>query len=206
MRRCAALVILILSSFFGQLQGQEETVYFLVGKTFSCGDGYVLPLDNPDDIAHARELVKYGPRAGQQIVVAKISRDVNGINVNRNYCVSPAPSWSWYVTEFLGFADRTIEILDGTPTQVEDGTFAGNRIGFWTYTVRKELGTDLDPWCEVLIADCAINWSDLEFFSLHWMQTDCKFPNWCGSVDLDVSGSVDFLDFALLANRWVMDN
>lgn len=190
-----------------KVQAQNETVYFLVGRMLGCMDGYVLPLTRPADIEHARELVEHGPKAGQPIVVARISRDVQGININRNYCVSPAPSWSWYVTEFLCFGGVTAEILDGTPTMVENGSFAGGGvIGFWCYTVKKELGTDLNPWCEVLKPDCAVDSYDLALLAEHWLEIGCKYPEWCGDADLNVSGKVDFFDFALLAKRWLSNN
>jgi hypothetical protein len=207
MRRYSILVLFILSQVMGQLQSRGDTVYFLVGKPLGCPDSYVLPLNNPDDIEHARQIIKHHGVYSQPLVVARISHvDVNKININRNYCVSPAPSWSWYVKEFLGFADVTAEILDGTPTQVENGTFDGNTIGFWTYTVKAELGTELNPWCEVLEPDCVADFSDLAILASHWLEENCVYPGWCGSADLNVSGTVDFFDFALLANKYLADN
>lgn len=205
MRRYSLLVLFILSQVMGQLPSRGDTVYFLV-RPIICSDSYVLPLHNPDDITHARDLVKHHGVFSQPIVVARISRDVNGININRNYCAHPAPSWSWYVKEFLGFADVTAEVFDGTPTQVENGTFVGDTIGFWTYTVRAELGTELNPWCEVLEDDCVADFSDLAILASHWLEENCVFPGWCGSADLNVSGTVDFIDFALLANKYLADN
>lgn len=200
MRRFSIIAFFIFSLFIAQLKVRGETVYFFVGNMIGNVDGYVLPLSDPMDIYMARELIKH--RFGPPLVVARISHDVDGININRNYYADPAPSWSWYVTEFLGFADATIELLDGYPTMVENGTFAGNIIGFWTYTVKAELGTELNPWCEVLKPDCAVDINDLQIFTNHFLDEDCEYPGWCTSADLNVSGSVDFLDLALLANKW----
>ena len=106
------------------------------------GDSYVLPLDDPDAVAHARALVASGPLAGAPIAVARIAPGADG--VNRDLRAPGAPAWSWHVTGFEGFADTTIEVLDGWPGFVEQdvaGWIAntGGAIGFWSYTVVEEL-------------------------------------------------------------------
>jgi len=105
-------------------------------------DSYILALTNTDDIAHARALISSEPELESRLVVAKIAAGPDGIN--RDYRKKTAPPWSWHVTEFLSFAEHTIEILDGWPTFVEsdvDGWIAGTSgaIGFWSYTVVDEL-------------------------------------------------------------------
>jgi hypothetical protein len=124
--------------------GRAETIRFLVGESLEQvhGDSYVLALSNAADIAHARNLISMGRDAGAPIVVSHISKGANGIN--RNYLVPGAPTWSWHLTEFMGFADFTVEILDGWPTYIEgdvDGWIANTNgtIGFWQYTVIAEL-------------------------------------------------------------------
>lgn len=73
---------------------------------------------------------------------AKIAAGADG--VNRDVLASGEPLWSWHVTEFLEFADLTIEVLDGWPGLIEQdvagwiGT-SGGEIGFWSYTVTQEL-------------------------------------------------------------------
>jgi hypothetical protein len=123
---------------------RSETVRFLVTEFDEPfhGDSYVLPLSNPDDIAHARQLIEEGPTIGAPLVVAKIAKGANGIN--RNHLAPGSPAWSWHVSGFEGFADNTIEILDGWPTYIEDdvdGWIANTNsyVGFWTYTVTAEL-------------------------------------------------------------------
>lgn len=112
-----------------------DTILFLVaepGGSVVHGDSYVLPLDDPAAIAHARELIALGPEAaGAPIAVAGIAAGADGIN--RDHRAAGAPEWSWHVTGFQGFADSTIEILDGWIGNTQ-GT-----IGFWTYTVVEEL-------------------------------------------------------------------
>jgi hypothetical protein len=124
--------------------GRTETIRFLVAEVNEPfnRDSYVLPLSDADAIAHARELIAMGPEAGEAIVVARIAKGANGIN--RNYLATGSPPWSWHLTEFIGFADFTVEILDGWPTYVEqdvDGWIANTdaTIGFWQYSVVAEL-------------------------------------------------------------------
>jgi hypothetical protein len=117
--------------------------HFLVAEIEpSHYDSYVLPLQDPAAVAHARELIRVGPSAGEPIVVARIAPGADGIN--RDFLAPGSPPWSWHVTNFEGFADNTIEILDGWPSYVEsdvEGWMAntGGYIGFWSYTVVAEL-------------------------------------------------------------------
>jgi uncharacterized protein (TIGR03382 family) len=106
------------------------------------GDSYILPLSDPDDIAHARALLTAEPGTLAPIAVANVAAGADGIN--RDWLAPGRPAWSWHVTEFQGFADFTVEVLDGWPTFVEQdvpGWIAntGGQIGFWSYTVVAEL-------------------------------------------------------------------
>ncbi len=129
-------VLLPLLLFLQGINATGQLVYFLVGD-FPGGppshESYVLPLSRADHIAHARDLIARGPAAGQALVVAYIGRNDSGIN--RNYQDPRFPQWSWEVTNFVGFADVTAEILDGRPSQPP-----AYEIGFWSYTVVRELG------------------------------------------------------------------
>lgn len=141
----------LLCALFTTVPAWASPVYFLVGELPGQeihNDSYVLRLDDPAHIAHARELISLGPAAGAPIVVASIAPGVDGIN--RNYRAVGQPEWSWHVTEFQGFADMTIEILDGWPTYVEQdvpGWIANTNgtIGFWNYTVVEELTNVPEP-------------------------------------------------------------
>ncbi len=124
--------------FLPGLNAPAQVVYFLVGELPGrppiSYESYVLPLSRADHLAHARDLIARGPRAGRTIVVADIGSNDTGIN--RNYLDCRYPAWPWEVKEFLAFADYTAEILDGRPSMLPPG----NRIGFWGYTVVRELG------------------------------------------------------------------
>src|SRR5262245_6634005 len=90
---------------YGFLARESETraapVQFLVSEIGEPvhHDSYVLPLSDPAAIAHARDLIRIGPSAGETIVVAAIAAGSDGIN--RNYLALGAPQWSWHVSEFL---------------------------------------------------------------------------------------------------------
>lgn len=134
--------------------GPPEPVYFLVAELPGQevhNDSYVLPLTRADHIAHARDIIARGHEAtGRYIVVANMLAGADGIN--RNLRAPDAPEWSWHVSSAIGFADATMEILDGWPGFVEkdvagwientdlDGeTGTEGTLGFWTYTVVEEL-------------------------------------------------------------------
>jgi hypothetical protein len=129
-------------------------VYFQVaelpGSEFH-GDSFVIPLELPDQIAHARDLIRHGPEgAASPIVFATIAKGPDQINRDLNQ--PDRPLWDWHVTSVDGFGDIGIELLDGWPTFVQsdvDGWIANTntgsakpgegRIGFWSYTVVREL-------------------------------------------------------------------
>jgi hypothetical protein len=104
-------------------------------------DAYTLSLTDPAAVAHARDLVARGLAAGEAIVVARVAAGLD--QLNRNWSSPGAPPWHWHISQFVGFADATVEILDGTPWGVEANA-AGwevypGLIGFWNYTVVAEL-------------------------------------------------------------------
>ncbi len=136
-------VLLLMLSASALVKAQaDETNYFLVAEPpgrVVHHDSYVLPLSKPDDIAHARYLISLGPSvflgSHSALVVAKGAIGQDGIN--RNFLDSRLPEWFWHVDEFLAFADVTAEVLDGGPSLLDAGWPI---IGFWNYTVVRELG------------------------------------------------------------------
>jgi len=186
---------------------QAETVYFLVGEIYPYhNDCYLLPLDNPSDIEHARDLIKYGPGIGGAIVVGYVYPGYGGgININRNYLQAGMPSWSWNV-QFVEFADIAIELCDGWPGWVEECPECWFEICFWSYTVVVKLGTNLEPWYCNLDVDNDVDFGDLAMFAEHWKEPGCGHRYWCGGADLDGSGEVDFYDLAIFAENWLWSN
>lgn len=121
-------------------------VYFLVAELPGQElhrDSFVVGLEDPQHIAHARDLIARGPDlAGDPILVATIAPGADGLN--RDYRAPNLPPWNWHVVGVDGFFGTTAEILDGWPTFVEDdvsGWIANTqgKIGFWSYTVVEEL-------------------------------------------------------------------
>ncbi len=142
---CLAIVLFLPHSVFA------ETVFFVVSEIAqpcSACDSYVLPLSEPTDIAHARDLIANGPGIGGTI--AMVDAVAGGDGINRNVVASGEPLWSWHVTSFQVFADVAIELCDGTPTFVEANpeAFLANTNGtlcFWGYTVSAEIEGGVEP-------------------------------------------------------------
>ncbi len=51
-----------------------------------------------------------------------------------------------------------------------------------------------------------VDFEDLEWFALEWLDSGCVAPDWCGGADLNRLGTVDFADFAKFANEWLADS
>jgi hypothetical protein len=128
------------------------TVYFVVAELPGVEehhDSFVLPLSQPADIAHARDLIARGPDvAGSSIVFASVVAGADG--VNRDVLAPGEPLWHWHVSGFEGFGDFGIELVDGNPTFLESDVAgwiqntkredpAVGHIGFWNYTVVSEI-------------------------------------------------------------------
>ncbi len=50
-----------------------------------------------------------------------------------------------------------------------------------------------------------VNTEDLGYLVQRWLESDCDTSNNCGGTDIDVSHTVDFVDFALFASYWLND-
>jgi len=46
---------------------------------------------------------------------------------------------------------------------------------------------------------------DLDYFVQRWLLGDCASSNNCGGADINGSGAVDFADFAMFAENWLID-
>jgi hypothetical protein len=122
----------------------EAAVWFVVGeRQVQRNDSFLLPLDDADDIAAARQLIAQGPGGGVgSIVVARIGAGSDGLN--RDVRAAGQPLWSWHVSEFVAFADAAIELCDGWPGYIQQDVDAfiantNGQICFWSYTVVAEL-------------------------------------------------------------------
>jgi hypothetical protein len=195
MRRKNTILMIVTFLFCLVSQVQGGPIYFLVAEPNRIvhGDSYVLPLTEPNDITHARNLITYGPSAGQPIVVASITCSPD--------CINP---WSWHVTKFEAFADITAEILDGWPTYVEGHcNEVPKQIGFWSYTVVRELGPYPRHFNGDIDDDNDVDFMDFGWFGDEWQTIGCQAPDWCGGTDIDKSGVVDVNDLKMFADTWL---
>ncbi|WP_294181050.1 hypothetical protein [uncultured Schumannella sp.] len=85
------------------------------------GETYRIELVTPDLVNHAERLL-----AGEQVAaipVGTVVRDDPGVN----------EPWSWHIDPTtLQFADITIEVCDGLPSYVEDGTITSDQFCPWS--------------------------------------------------------------------------
>jgi hypothetical protein len=82
---------------------------------------YKIELASPELVQHARDLLNGEDVAA--IPLGTVVRDDPGVN---------AP-WSWHIDPAtLEFADMTIEVCDGLPSYVEDGTVTSDQYCPWS--------------------------------------------------------------------------
>ena len=94
---------------------------------------FKIELATPELIQHAKDLMA-GSEEGR-IPVGKIVRDDASVN---------AP-WSWHIDPAtLEFADATIEVCDGLPEYVEDGTLTSDTYCPWSAEVIEITGPGAD--------------------------------------------------------------
>jgi hypothetical protein len=144
---CTALVLALPPRF-----ASGEMVYFQATEPpgqETHHDSFVLPLTNPGDIAHARQILSLGAsNAGATIVNAGMAAGADGIN--RDSLADDRHLWSRHATRFNGFGDVGIELLDDWPGLVERDVpgwirNTDGRIGFWNYAVSRELPVASQP-------------------------------------------------------------
>lgn len=54
--------------------------------------------------------------------------------------------------------------------------------------------------------NCAVDFVDFGLFALHWMETGCTAPHWCGGADLtrdEPAGTVDSRDLLEFSENWL---
>jgi hypothetical protein len=167
-RRLAAAGGLLLLWGQAVTAGTEPVVYFLVGERIPRipvpgarpPESYVLPLSDPEAIAHARWLIATDPLNTRYVPYPPPPDDppthYKGVTVhvrvaktrdwsNRDFYRPGFPAWSWRVVELVGFPQVISGDLDAIPSAVEqwmaeaseraETTFAA--LGF---TVVRELG------------------------------------------------------------------
>jgi hypothetical protein len=104
--------------------------------TFEVAGGpqtFKIELATPELIQHAKDLMAGSEEA--RIPLGRIVRDDPSVN----------EPWSWHIDPAtLEFADATIEVCDGLPEYVEDGTLTSDTYCPWSTTVIDITGPGAD--------------------------------------------------------------
>ena len=145
----------------------------------------MVPDKKLEDIAQARSELTLNC-TNKHIVVARIAIGADGIN--RDLLAPGNPQWSWHVTEFIGFAEGIAEILDGTPTLIEQrvkccGTLNTDLIGFLAYGVGAELAPE-----QIFFASAQISADGVK---LHWLELGTNYI-----YQVETSGSLSPANWA----------
>lgn len=184
--RSLSIAMLLALPLSGIAAGETFVVAERPGSEFR-GDSYILELTDPEDIAHARDLIEFGPEIGAPIIFARIAAGSDGIN--RDVLADGEPLYSWHVESFDSFVDISAEIYDGWPTYIEEDVprwFDNTEgyIGFWNYTVVAELQA-------VCPGDCddsgEVDFNDLVAILFEFGESN-------QACDTDASGAIDFND------------
>jgi hypothetical protein len=111
----AAAIVAVMTLAGCVPQRNPVATFRVVDETFK------IELATPELVQHARDLL-----AGEEVASipnGKVVRDDPGVN---------AP-WSWHIDPAtLEFADMTIEVCDGLPSYVEDGTVTSDQYCPWS--------------------------------------------------------------------------
>jgi hypothetical protein len=92
----------------------------------------------------------------------------------------------------------------------------GRRVLFasdWTINCNSGCGTSSNPQAYVVdttpVGDLThgghVDFGDLGWFLLSWLDSGCDVPDWCEGADLDENGTVDLVDYSILAEQWLGD-
>lgn len=194
-----------------------RVVYFVVTEIYPLhNDSFMVAITEPSDIEHARDLITKSKKTLATIVVAKIAEgsidpwgvinegmyEPSGSGTGSLFVSNEPIEWAWHVSGFIGFADNTIEILDGWPSFVEDdlsGWIANTNstIGFWSYTITEELFTIYEA------ADCDLNDDNVINLVDVAMMAQCWQANSCDKSDINQDGITNVLDLEILITHWL---
>ncbi len=201
MRQKNAILVAVITLSFFLSQAQADPIYFLVAEPNNHvnNDSFVVPLTEPNDIAHARGLITYGPAVGQPIVVATIACGSDCIN--RDYLGADKPAWYWHIASFNYFSDTPVSGYQ-TPESVNWDCNSAVVIACSQYTVVDELGTDPKHWKCSFDGDSDVDFNDFASLGNSWF-SNCVSPDWCGGIDLDHSGTVDLNDLRIFSESWL---
>ena len=126
-----------------------------------------------------------------------------------SYCSNLTPGSQIDFADFAAFASRWLDVC-GSDNDFCDGsdlTYNGTVdiadlelfIDHWTRTAGYE------PVFSDLATSGVIDLDDLLLLMAHWLGSGCDEENgYCGGADIDHTGGVDFTDFTLFSNNWLL--
>lgn len=112
--------------------------------------------------------------------------------------------------DFAVFASRWLDVCGS------DNNFCdGSDLNYNGTVDVVDLELFLDHWVRItgyepvfsdLVSNSSIDSNDLSALMEQWLDTDCNEENvFCDGADIDHSGAVDFTDFALFSNNWMIN-
>lgn len=120
MKRLLLVLPLLLLAGCAPTTPQNPVAVFEVAGS----ETYKIELATPELVQHAEDLLAGKPVAG--IPLGTVVRDDAGVN----------EPWSWHIDPAtLEFAEITIEVCDGLPSYVEDGTVTSEQYCPWSAKV-----------------------------------------------------------------------
>ena len=149
-------------------RAHAEGIRFLIGAlepTPPHDDSYVVVFEDPDNIAYARYLIVQKGDVDWMVDTPMVSCQIEAgaDGINRDHRAPGNPEWSWHVVGEPSFCQVTVELIDATPTYVEEhldewiemtgggpGATRGQLVT-WGYTVVEELGPIPEPATMVLL-------------------------------------------------------
>ncbi len=111
---------------------------------------------------------------------------------------------TWPQLEKLTVADINSSDTFGWSVSIDDGYAiigANNDDNHGTAFIFEQVCPTSD-----LTDDCCVDYDDLEKFTLFWLYTGCDTMIDCAGTDLNGDGTVNFIDYARLANEWLEYN
>ena len=126
-----------------------------------------------------------------------------------SYCGNLASGSQISFSDFAVFASRWLDVCgsdngfcNGADLNYSGGVDIADLelfIEHWSRTVGYE------PVFSDLVPSGGIDLNDLLLLMTHWLDADCNEENvYCGGADIDHGGTVDFADFFLFSNNWLV--
>ena len=121
-------------------------------------------------------------------------------------------AWVWYIQEdmksgFLLASHNTAVVGDWFILDYNAINIGVCTVDFFDYSMNFDNLVNSHIFSHVRTRDfnqdTKVDFADLAFLALYWLQTDCSDPDWCAGTDLNTDGIVDYDDLMLFADFWL---